>query len=219
MSNDEVADHVDLDLPPVEPIRRRPQIKELGLGPIWWHHHGSKLTGEPSEVTDNTLTWKGSAAQFILRWVDCEPRTFVVPESQYNWPGSDGKARIVVFPERTYRSHDCWRISWQVIHGVDRAYVNGVISPRTVDLLVMFNLQPHFTDRYDIQNSNNLIKVYGGRAAQQGCFIAWESDYVNALNIPHPGFGHDGDPNISIEVDDRMRQVVQKFIDSHFHAV
>ncbi len=41
-------------------------------------------------------------------------------------------------------------------------------------------------------------------AAEQGCFVRWG----RFLNIHHPGIGLQGDPNISIELDDEMKTAV-----------
>jgi|SRR3989344_1448729 len=49
-----------------------------------------------------------------------------------------------------------------------------------------------------------IIDRYGGEVAEQGKFIRWK----NYLNIPCPGTGHDGDPNVSIELDDEIKKAV-----------
>ena len=53
-----------------------------------------------------------------------------------------------------------------------------------------------------------LIREYGATVAYQARFIRWKQ----YLNIPHPGTGHDGDPNISIEIDARMQDAVLKLL-------
>lgn len=50
-----------------------------------------------------------------------------------------------------------------------------------------------------------LIERYGGQSAQQGLYIRWQ----NYLNIPGPGTGHDGDPNISIKIEPPIREAVR----------
>ncbi len=49
---------------------------------------------------------------------------------------------------------------------------------------------------------------YGGDAAILGGFIKWK----NYLNVPMPGTGADGDPNISIEVTPRIRKAIKDFL-------
>jgi hypothetical protein len=59
--------------------------------------------------------------------------------------------------------------------------------------------------------SDWLLNEFGGTCASQGKFLRYK-DY---LNIPGPGTGHDGDSNVSIELDrsiqtaarDLMREV------------
>ena len=53
-----------------------------------------------------------------------------------------------------------------------------------------------------------LIGRFGGESAEQGQFIRFE----NFLNIPCPGTGHDGDPNISIVLDDKIRDAVEHLL-------
>lgn len=183
--------------PPI-PFPRRPEIRQFF--PVWWHHHGSKIPSRPTAVTENSLTWQASAAYLTLTWVECEPTQPHSPE----------------FPLRHY----CWWLEYQIIWGGCER-VKAVIRPCTETLRVMFGLQRHFTDRFDIILANQIIQQYGGTTAKQGRFIRWDSDTqpgVSHVNIPHPGFGHDGDPNLSVAVDDEMRQVVAKFIASHPHA-
>ena len=54
-----------------------------------------------------------------------------------------------------------------------------------------------------------LIKRFGGCCASQGRFIRWQ----NYLNIPCPGTGRDGDPNISIELTPEIKAAVQELLD------
>lgn len=58
-----------------------------------------------------------------------------------------------------------------------------------------------------------LIERYGGEAAAQGQFIRWK----RYLNIPGPGTGNDGDPNISIELDKRIQQAVINLVLADLH--
>jgi hypothetical protein len=56
-----------------------------------------------------------------------------------------------------------------------------------------------------------LIDRYGADAAEQMKYIRWG----NYLNIPCPGTGNDGDPNISIEIDDEIKSAVTRLISQH----
>lgn len=53
-----------------------------------------------------------------------------------------------------------------------------------------------------------LIERYRADSAEQRLWIR----YGNQLNIPGPGTGHDGDPNISIELDGDIKKAVVAII-------
>ncbi|MCX6720615.1 MAG: hypothetical protein NTW11_02320 [Candidatus Staskawiczbacteria bacterium] len=53
-----------------------------------------------------------------------------------------------------------------------------------------------------------LIERYGGTVAHQGQFIRWDK----FLNIPCPGTGHDGDLNVSIYLDEKIKEAVGKLL-------
>lgn len=55
-----------------------------------------------------------------------------------------------------------------------------------------------------------LLEKYGGDVACQFLFIRWQ-DY---LNIPGPGTGHDGDPNISIKLTDEIKEAIRALLAS-----
>ena len=54
-----------------------------------------------------------------------------------------------------------------------------------------------------------LIDQYGADSAEQGKYIRWK-DY---LNIPCPGTGHDGDPNVSIHLDQQIKDAVRQLLE------
>ena len=56
-----------------------------------------------------------------------------------------------------------------------------------------------------------LIERYGGTCAEQSTFIR----YNKFLNIPCPGTGHDGDPNISLELDAEIGNAIIELILLH----
>jgi hypothetical protein len=53
-----------------------------------------------------------------------------------------------------------------------------------------------------------MTKRFMAESCKQGKFIRVE----NYVNIPGPGTGHDGDPNISIFLDQEMKDAVEKMI-------
>lgn len=91
-----------------------------------------------------------------------------------------------------------WLLTWKIIHGPKTA-VSGVVIFPDNELLAAFG-RYYSTPKH----STWLIDRYGGTAAYQGLFIR----YQNWLNIPCPGTGNDGDPNLSIELDEKITQAI-----------
>lgn len=85
--------------------------------------------------------------------------------------------------------------------------VVGIVYMKIGDLLSAFGLQ----DEIGIYGQG-LLDNYGGDCANQGKYIR----YKDFLNIPGPGTGHDGDPNISIHLDDEIKDAVQKLLNAKF---
>ena len=54
----------------------------------------------------------------------------------------------------------------------------------------------------------HLLDRFGGDVAVQGRYIR----FGPCLNIPGPGTGHDGDPNISVYVTDEIQEAVRSFL-------
>ena len=97
-----------------------------------------------------------------------------------------------------------WVVSWRIRHSSDESS-QGVRRFSDANLLSAF-LKNQRSDNW----SDWLIERFGGHSASQEKFIRWQ-EY---LNIPGPGTGHDGDPNISIKVDEAIKSAVQKLLES-----
>lgn len=95
-----------------------------------------------------------------------------------------------------------WRSTWN-IKFCPRERVSGTIRMDTNTLKAAFAFANTITDE-----SRWLIEKYGGEAAEQGSFIRWK----DFLNIPGPGTGHDGDPNISILLNNEIKRAVGDLI-------
>ncbi|MBU2036618.1 hypothetical protein KJ866_00180 [Patescibacteria group bacterium] len=137
---------------------KTPEFGGMGC-PIWWHHHGSKMSVVAQGLCNDLLLLQGSAAELLIQ-----------------------------------RHQTSWLLTWKVIQGPKTAVSGTVIFPKE-ELLAAFG-QSYDTPRH----STWLIDRYGGSAAYQGLFFRFQS----WLNIPSPGTGHDGDPNISIKLDEKM---------------
>lgn len=102
-------------------------------------------------------------------------------------------------------SPDRWMLEWRVVQSRTE-YATGCITMMAERLKGAFGL-PCEPDPY-ARYSAWLLRRYQADAAAQCCFIR-KGPY---LNIPCPGTGHDGDPNISIFIDDEIRQAATKLL-------
>lgn len=94
-----------------------------------------------------------------------------------------------------------WFVSWRVVQYRPRGeQVDGKTSMKPEELRAAFGL----TDDQFGEGHKWLIERYGATTAVQREFIR----YKDFLNIPGPGTGHDGDPNISIVLDPRIKKAV-----------
>jgi len=97
-----------------------------------------------------------------------------------------------------------WIVSWEVIQHM--AYDEAVRGKRVFtdeELAAAFGLSERMG-----QFGAWVIERYGADVAEQGTYIR----YRNFLNIPCPGTGHDGDPNVSVYIDHDMRDAVRSML-------
>ena len=100
-----------------------------------------------------------------------------------------------------------WEIRYQTDHGGPNRTM-GTIIMTTIQLQVAFDLG-YFLPGGD-KVADRMIALYGGSEAVPGKFIRYE----RWLNIPCPGSGVDGDPNVSIELHDEIKDAVRRLIAS-----
>lgn len=91
-----------------------------------------------------------------------------------------------------------WKVSWKVRWSRDEE-VNGQVFFSDACLRTAFGLSEE-----NGVSGEWLLKEYGGDVAAQGLFIR----YQQFLNVPGPGTGHDGDPNVSLELTEQMKNAV-----------
>jgi hypothetical protein len=159
---------------------------ELFDKPIWWHHHGIKA--RVFRIGSELILGSG-AVQLII-----------------------GKPAML-FRQNSSESRAACKVNW-IIHQslVDRA--NGQTHIDVVSLEVAFGLSN--AALLSDKTSQWLLDQFGGTRASQGDFINYHGQYypeqVVYLNIPCPGTGHDGDPNISILVTDEIKEAVAEHL-------
>ncbi len=97
-----------------------------------------------------------------------------------------------------------WSVDWEVIQSrYDNEKSSGRVIFSSDVLRAAFGLT---NDSGDC--GRWLINRYGADSAEQGKFIRWR----NFLNIPCPGTGYDGDPNVSIHLDDEIKDAVRQLL-------
>lgn len=103
-------------------------------------------------------------------------------------------------------SKDLWDVKWRIIFSSE-SEVNGIVQLTTLQLGTAFALA---SCHYQSEFGDGLLKQHDAEFGEQGKFIR-RGKY---LNIPGPGTGHDGDPNVSIRIDDEITINVLSLIES-----
>lgn len=104
-----------------------------------------------------------------------------------------------------------WRLSWRIKHsagGVDRD--EGYRTFQDRQLKIAFGLDDRVEEDYFW-----LMSKFKATAAHQGLYIRrreW-------LNLPGPGNGLDGDPNLSVLADDEVKSAVRELLSSPRNSV
>lgn len=99
-----------------------------------------------------------------------------------------------------------WNIQWAVLHFYgETAAGNRKVNHETLLTAFGFN-------NGTPQGSEWLINKYGGTCAEQGAFLR----YKQFLNIPCPGTGNDGDPNLSLFLDTNIQQAVLNLMPNEY---
>jgi len=113
-------------------------------------------------------------------------------------------AQVKIFPFGNDRPVKNWLVVWKIRHGL--AEVEGSVVLKFEKLLAAFGLSEEFREY-----SGWLVEQFGCDSACQGGFIRWK----NFLNIPCPGTGNDGDPNVSIFISREIKDAVRKLLDNN----
>lgn len=163
----------------------------VGLDPDW-----SKLPPHLHEIRPqfdprNPIWFHHHGIKMMLKEVDAASGHLAIT-------GSAAWVDIDQIPEK----RDRWNVVWKVKHSYSEQ-VMGLTVMRNQTLARAFGLDDE-TDRLSLW----LITRYGGTSAEQGQYIRYR-DY---LNINCPGTGHDGDPNVSIFLDEEIKQAIRQIL-------
>ncbi len=99
------------------------------------------------------------------------------------------------------RLDEQYLVYWKIKHCL--GWANGTTLYTSDELRSAFGLSEDSGDY-----GGRLIDRFGADVAEQGKFIRWR----NFLNIPGPGTGDDGDPNISIDLDAEIKNAIEKLL-------
>lgn len=135
-------------------------------------------------------------------------RAFEEGEEDYNpdrvvIKGSAAEVSIARHPSWT----DQWAVEWKVVQAAGEEFSHGRVLMESEDLERAFGLSDE-PGAFGIA----ILKNHGGTTARQGTYIRYE----RFLNIPGPGTGHDGDPNVSIQLDEKIQNAIQKLVNPLF---
>jgi len=104
---------------------------------------------------------------------------------------------------RRGRSENAYIVEYRITQSPDSFnYCHICMSKKNLEeAFGLSNTCPEFGGQW-------LADEYGADVAQQGQYIR----YGKFLNIPGPGTGNDGDPNVSILVDEKMQKVIREIL-------
>ncbi len=151
----------------------------------------SNLTIQPKTSCGVPYWWSSKGFKFSVKSFSKRSKKLILACSA---------GKIVI--SKSKDMEDYWNLSWEIVFCAG-SKVNGNLFFRTEVLKAAFCLT-NKTYEY----SDDLIKTFGGESAYQGHYIRWK----NFLNIPCPGTGYQGDPNISIYVDEEIKKAVNELL-------
>ncbi len=100
-------------------------------------------------------------------------------------------------------TQDGYILTYTIVHSRETA-VSARIWMSAADIETAFSI----SDTCDELWGQNVLDRFGGDVAYQGKYIR----YGRFLNIPCPGSGTSGDPNISIYTDDDIKAAIELFL-------
>ncbi len=117
--------------------------------------------------------------------------------------GSAAEVKVRPYFQREWEK-EWWIVEWQIKHS-PYEYVQGSVVFDSALLEQAFGLS---NDSHDL--GDEVLKLHGGTSAFPARFIR----YGNYLNIPGPGSGHDGDPNVSIELTPVVQETIRRMLNA-----
>ena len=114
-------------------------------------------------------------------------------------------ARLVI--ERLNKRAPWFTLTWHLEHSAEE-YTDGRRTTNAEWLQAMFldPLSENVFDRYHRHIA--WAQHFGADVGQMGTFVR----KGNYLNIPGPGIAQNGDPNISVEIDENMKRAIRALL-------
>lgn len=125
----------------------------------------------------------------------------LITDGQVHFEGSAASIRI------TKNNADSCFVEYRIVWSANTGVTGKVYIPFNM-LASAFGL----TDQVG-KFGKGFVEEYEATAAEQGEFIRKNQ----FLNIPGPGTGHDGDPNISIQITKQVIDAIKSFIPESYH--
>jgi hypothetical protein len=147
------------------------------------------------KMFDMPIWWHHHGSK--IRWIGMdnanspENRTFLLESSA---------VKIRIYPAHEQKG---WIVEYTIKHSL-QSRNSGIIWMSKEDLETAFGLSDACEEAY----GQGIINDHGGEVAHQGMYLR----YHHYLNIPGPGTGHDGDANVSIDVDPDIKGALKHFL-------
>ncbi len=160
----------------------------------------ARITKRPEWHMGGPVWWHHHGAKVMVKSRVPEDKTLIL-----------GSRNAAIVEISMCMGREGWHVKWGIKFGPEEK-VQGTVWMSTKDLRCAFGL----SDEEDYNDGraallswrDTNIMRYGGTCFRQGQYIRFE----DFLNIPGPGTGNDGDPNISIELDDEIKQAVRQLL-------
>lgn len=156
------------------------------------------IARRPEFGMGHPIWWHHHGWKMMLKRIDLRNRVVVIGSRQ---------AAVVRITPKADSLNEGWYVEWEIKFARDSS-VHGNVWMSSQNLECAFGLSDSEDKKYHECYRNWLISRFGADCACQGQFIR----YGNFLNIPGPGTSNDGDPNVSIDLDDEIKDAVRQLL-------
>lgn len=157
----------------------------------------TEKTGGAPETRFGVPVWcHHHGSKMRVEKIDLEKGTLVIAGSA---------AEVIIQKVSIHPDTKGWNVDWEVVQWKpNNEGARGRAFFTDKDLAAAFDLSSE-SGKF----GQWLIGRYGADSAEQGKYIRFKG----FLNIPCPGTGHDGDPNVSIHLDEEIKDAVRQLLE------